>query len=122
MSPKRQLLSGVVLCGAAVIKPRFYEVLLIGFEGRWCCVSYLLPPRAGSRRSNSSELKSKLGVEQGDLQADLVLRTLGSFAALLLQHRGELAIFCVHRSPAEKEPRNLLSRKFEAGSGKWGCE
>ena len=60
-------------------------------------------------------------MEQGDLQADLVLGTLGLFAALLLQRLGVLAIFCVKRSPADKEPRNLLSRKFEAGSDKWGC-
>lgn len=60
-------------------------------------------------------------MEQGDLQADLVLGTLALFAALLLQRLGVLAIFRVKRSPAEEEPRSLLSRKFEAGSDKWGC-
>lgn len=60
-------------------------------------------------------------MEQGDLQADLVLGMLGLFVALLLQHLGVLAILCVKRSPATKEPPNLLSRKLEAGSDKWGC-
>lgn len=56
-------------------------------------------------------------MEQGDAQADLVLGTLGLFAALPLQRFGVLAVFCVKRSPAEKRTScDLLSRKFEAGS------
>lgn len=121
VSSKRQLLSNVVLSGTALIKPRFYQVLSINFEGRWCFFFSLLLRRAGSQKSNRSELKSKLGLEQGVLQADLVLGMLGLFVALLLQHLGVLAILCVKRSPATKEPPNLLSRKLEAGLDKWGC-
>lgn len=61
-------------------------------------------------------------MEQGDLQADVVVGRLGLFAALLLQRFGVLALFRVKRSPAEKEPHDLFSRKFEAGSEKRGGE